>query len=109
MSIGPMSSIAASIAGSPLAQTHGPNTARASHDVNVQQLQAQNELKAETAEGVGATDGENNETSDRDADGRRLWEIAPKARRKTSEEDSPPPPLSKDATGEAGQMLDLSG
>jgi hypothetical protein len=109
MSIGPTSSIAASVAGAPLAQTHAAHTARAGHDAAAQQLQAQNKLLTEKAEGVGATDGEDNETSDRDADGRRLWEAAAKTRRKASQEDAPPPPLSKDTTGEAGQTLDLSG
>jgi hypothetical protein len=108
MSIGPTSAITASVAGAPLAQTHGAHAARASHDVSAQQLQIQSNQRAETAEGVGATDGEDNQTSDRDADGRRLWEVTAKARRNAAQEEAPPT-LSKDATGEAGHALDLSG
>jgi hypothetical protein len=108
MSIGPMNSIAASVAGAPLAQSHASHSGRVSQDVSAQQLQALNAEHAEQAEGVGTTDGEDTETSDRDADGRRLWEAPPKTGRKSAGLE-PRQQLSKDVTGEAGQTLDLSG
>ena len=111
MSIGPINSITASIAGAGHAHTHGADSARANHELAAQQLRAASLTRAATAEGVGATDGEDNEASDRDADGRRLWEVTPTAHRKSPTEESPEPPtpVSKDATGESGHSLDLSG
>ena len=68
--------------------------------------------KAKRAEGLGATDADK-ETSDRDADGRRLWEFGRNKddSDKTSEESGQThaPRQSKDATGESGGLLDLTG
>lgn len=109
MSIGPLNPIAASIAGAPSGHTAGADSARALHQAANQQVLAQNNVRAENAAGIGATDGEDNETSDRDADGRRLWE-APLAKRPAdATEPAAEPPHSRDPTGESGQTLDLSG
>ena len=108
MSIGPMSGIAASFAGTPLAQTKGSETDRTQQDVSGQQLRAASEKKAEAAAGIGETDGQDHETAERDADGHRPWEIP--ARRAPGDESAPPiPPQSKDPSGESGGLLDLSG
>lgn len=110
MSIGPLNPVAASIVGTPSAHTAGAESARALHEAANQQVQAHNNVRAENAAGVGATDGEDNQASDRDADGRRLWERpatrrhAPAAGDATSQT-----PLSRDPSGESGQTLDLSG
>lgn len=72
--------------------------------------------KAQRAEGLGATDADK-ETSDRDADGRRLWERtqestdeAVQEEASTDEENADGSPRqSKDATGESGGLLDLTG
>ncbi|HEY2412199.1 MAG TPA: hypothetical protein VGI40_08155 [Pirellulaceae bacterium] len=67
---------------------------------------------AENAAGIGQTE-EDASTTDRDADGRRLWENT--RRKKTtaaataSTTDSPLPPISKDPTGACGNQLDLVG
>jgi len=112
MSVGPMGGIAASAAGSPLAQTKGAETERARQDAGAQQRRVDSDQKAESAAGIGETNGEDHETEDRDADGRRLWE---EPAEKTAEEETegdaatPPPRLSKDVTGESGNLLDLSG
>jgi hypothetical protein len=105
-----MSSIAASLAGAPVAQTTASEGERAQQAAG-QKLRAQVAAQAELTAGVGATDGEEHSTNDRDADGRRLWE-APLQRARQDEvetADPAPPHLSKDPTGEAGQTLDLSG
>ena len=59
---------------------------------------------------IGATDGEEHATNERDADGRRLWE-APLGEKTAAEGDETKPQerRSKDPHGECGNQLDLSG
>lgn len=86
----------------------------AQNDAASQLRKAQGEQKAQRAEGLGATDADS-ETSDRDADGRRLWEDMKKNTQQQAEEnatDHDPlrePPVSKDPTGASGNVLDLQG
>ena len=75
MSIGPLSGIAGSVAGTSLAQTRGSEIDRAQQESAARELRARSEQKAETAAGVGQADGDNHQTAERDADGRRLWEF----------------------------------
>ena len=109
MNVGPLGMIG-SIAGSPLAQTKGSDIDKNKTDTGNQQRQVETNLKAEAAEGIGTTQ-EDSETSDRDADGRRLWELDGTARKAAAEETSEEytPPQAKDPTGERGGTLDLSG
>ena len=110
MSVGPLGGIAGSAAGSPLAQTQGSDVERAGQDTSNQQRRIQNEQKAESAAGIGETDGEDHETAQRDADGRRLWEEPPGTRETTEAgEDAAAPRQSKDASGQSGNRLDLTG
>ena len=65
---------------------------------------------AENAAGIGQTE-EDAGTTDRDADGRRLWENTrrKKAAAGTAAAESTTPPISKDPTGACGIQLDLMG
>ena len=105
MSVGPLGGIAASAAGSPLAQTKGSETERAQQDAGSQQRRIETDQKAEDAAGIGEADGEDHETAERDANGRLAWKLPEE---KAAENDAPPP-QSKDATGQSGNLLDLSG
>jgi hypothetical protein len=85
---------------------------RAQQDNTGAERRIQSDRKAEHASGIGETDGEDHETAERDADGRRIWE----ERSGSTENDSPETdapaqdhPVSKDATGQRGNLLDLSG
>ena len=112
MSLGPLGGIAGSAAGSPLAQTKSSDVERAQQDTGNQQRRVQTDQKAEDAAGIGETDGEDHETAERDADGRRLWEEpAPGSAPDAPEEDASRPVdrRSKDTTGQAGNLLDLTG
>ena len=66
--------------------------------------------RAESAQGIGETE-EESEASDRDADGRRLWERQQK--KKPAEEEqtasTPPETHAKDPEGISGGILDLTG
>jgi hypothetical protein len=111
MSIGPMGMIG-SAAGSPLAQGQGNEVQRAQQDTADSARQMQMNEKAEEASGVGQTE-QDEEASDRDADGRRPWEIGPE---NTDDQpadstagDSHALHQSKDPTGQRGRQLDLSG
>jgi hypothetical protein len=73
MSIGPLASLPASVAGQSLAQAQGSEVERAALETGAQQHRVAGEKKAEAAAGVGTTDAEG-EAQERDADGRRMWE-----------------------------------
>ena len=73
MSMVPMGGIVGSAAGAPLSQTAGSETEAAKKDATAQSRKAEADNKAEQASGIGQTE-QDEGTSDRDADGRRLWE-----------------------------------
>jgi hypothetical protein len=108
MSIGPMGGLAGSAAGSPLAQTSGSEVERAEQDAVGQKRRTQMDQKAENAAGIGETNGEDHETEERDADGRRLWEESPPTNQPPDAPDADAR-ASKDASGQRGNLLDLSG
>jgi hypothetical protein len=107
MSIGPLGTIG-SLAATPLPQraAEADKTQRESTD---QARAAQGQLAAEAAAGIGETE-EDSQASERDADGRRLWE-APPAKQSSAEAspETPSPQLVKDPTGDSGSELDLVG
>jgi hypothetical protein len=78
MSVGPTASIAYSVAGGSLAQTTGPDAIRARQDAVVQQRSLEATQQTEDASGIGQTDGEDNQTNERDADGRTPWMLGRK-------------------------------
>ena len=111
MSVGPLGAVPASVAGSPLAQTKGSEIDRAQQDVAGQERRVQADLKAESAAGIGQADGEDHETAERDADGRRVWERLAGKRPddQTAAPHSAASPQSKDASGQSGNLFDLTG
>jgi len=109
MSIGPLSFVSVG-AGTPLAQAKGSDADRIEQESSAAQGRFHNELKAEEAAGIGQTDGEDHETEDRDADGRRLWELPPKAAEAIEETSmTTDEPHIRDPHGELGNKLDLTG
>lgn len=105
MSIGPLGPLPAA-AGTPLAQTRG--------DLENSQVVRENQERkiagnrqAEAAAGIGETDGEDHQTEERDADGRRPWEIPPPRKQEADSTEQKATP--KDPQGTLGQLLDLSG
>lgn len=112
MSTGPLGALG-SAAGSPLAQSHGSDIQRAAQDRNVQERQVDGVKQAENAAGIGETDGKDNDSHERDADGRRIWEDQKRSAKKktenTDEAGSTSTAKGRDASGERGNELDLSG
>lgn len=109
MTMTPLGGILGSAAGVPLSQTAGTDTERAQKDSAVQQRQIDTQQRAERAAGIGQTE-QDQESSERDADGRRPWESPTHPAKPTSNANSPDViRLSKDATGFAGTQLDLTG
>lgn len=109
MTMLPLGGLVGSAAGAPLSQTAGSEVERTQKDALAQQRQVENEYQAERAAGIGETD-EDRESSERDADGRRLWEAPPEAAHSDEgEPDATLPRQSKDATGQSGTQLDLTG
>jgi hypothetical protein len=106
MSVGP-TTFAASLAATSLSQARGSETERAQHETAAKERQIEGDRHAESAAGVGTTEGDE-ATGDRDADGRRLWERPPtgKATSEVADETSLP---TKDPTGQSGSLLDLTG
>jgi hypothetical protein len=110
MTLGPLGFFG-SIAATPAAQRSG-DTDRVQHDTARQHAEVKNELSAETAAGIGETDGDEHGANERDADGRRPWEIGPDAKKPegaVTPSDAPPIRQSKDVTGTTGGQLDLTG
>lgn len=106
MSVGPMG-MAGSAAGAPLAQGKGSDVNRSQQDTGEQNRQTQAAEKAEKAAGIGETE-QDQEASDRDADGRRLWEHVPEGK-DNEEEQNEEKHAGRDPTGQVGGRLDLNG
>ncbi len=82
MSMGSVGGIVNSAAGAPISQTAGSETERAQKDSLAQHREIDSNQRSERAAGIGQTE-QDQESSERDADGRRLWEApAKRARRK---------------------------
>jgi hypothetical protein len=112
MSVGSLGGIIGSSAGAPRSQTAGSETERLQKDSQSHGRQVDAGQKAERAAGIGHTE-QDQESAERDADGRRLWE-APAERDKAKAEKQAEPAMptarqSKDATGQTGTQLDLTG
>ena len=106
MSVGPMGMMS-SIAGSPVSRAS--DTERIQQDSTAQTRQTQSQQNAESAAGIGETK-QDQETSDRDADGHRLWEQPPRAdQQPDAEQESDSESQSRDPSGNRGANLDLSG
>jgi hypothetical protein len=105
------SSVAAA-AGSSLAQASGPDTTLAHQDVFVQQRGIESAQQAEDAQGIGLTDGEDNQTNERDADGRTPWMLGARHPAPAADEtadDSTAAAEPSDSSDDPGSHLDLSG
>lgn len=108
MNFGITSGLPASIAGIPVAQTGSSEVDRARSEAAAQRRAAATDAKAEQAAGIGETDGNDHEVSERDADGRRPWEFGPAGRQQPADE-QPTARQSRDLSGESGGQLDLTG
>jgi hypothetical protein len=114
--VGPLGGIPASAAGAPLSQARGSDAERNAQDVNSSERKSKSADKAEMAAGIGQTE-EDQGTSERDADGRRLWEepagaeAATEQEEQSSDETDPHSdrPTTKDARGQTGNQIDLTG
>jgi hypothetical protein len=108
MSIGPLG-IASSVAGGQLANRTA-ELDRAQQEAGNQDRRISSETKANDAAGLAATDGEDTQTEERDADGRRLWERPSQPSRASQTTDpAEAPRQSKDPAGARGNQLDLTG
>jgi hypothetical protein len=109
MSIGSLGLIG-SLVTTPLAQKAN-DADKTVRDAADQAREVQANRQAEAAAGIGETE-EDSQASERDADGRRLWE-QPLAKQTPPEESDESeealPLLSKDPSGESGGELDLLG
>ena len=108
MNIGATTGALGSAAGAPLSQTAGAETERTQKDAAVQQRMADAQTKSEKASGIGQME-QDQEASERDADGRRLWEDTAKKKADVAADGNEALRQAKDATGMSGNSLDLTG
>jgi hypothetical protein len=104
-------SIIATAAATQVAQTRSSDVERVQQETAVHERAVESTAEAEAAEGIGTTN-EEQAASDRDADGRRPWEIGPQENPDDSANlsgDSTSSQRAKDPTGQTGSQLDLSG
>lgn len=108
MNIGPTSVSLGGLAATPLAQSKGKELDRSAEAAAQDAHRLHSEKLAERANGVGQTDGEDHQAEERDADGRRPWEIPDRAR-PTQSNDSSGGQQGPDPSGQLGRLIDLSG
>lgn len=112
MSVGPIGGVLSSAAGAPLSQTAGSEAERAKAEGASQARTRDAAEQAERSSGVGQTQ-EDQGASDRDADGRRMWELPQEGGGADDQNDpsntTAASKRAKDATGAAGNSLDLTG
>jgi hypothetical protein len=110
MSVGITGGLIGSAAGAPLSQTAGAETERTQKDSAARERLADNQTKSERASGVGTTE-QDQQTDERDADGRRMYEQSGRGADETDAESpaTEPPRRVKDPTGQSGNALDLTG
>ena len=97
--------VAAGVAGSSQAQRQTSATDQATQDAAAHQRKTDSAERAVKAAGFNTTEGENQTSSDRDADGRRAWEW----NLKNKSQERPVRDKSIDPSGQTGNSLDLSG
>lgn len=107
MNVGATTGSIASAAGAPLSQTTGSETERARDSAGREKAVDAKE-RSEQASGIGTTQ-EDSESSERDADGRRLWEENAKKGKQTAVDAEQVERKAKDPTGMSGNSLDLTG
>jgi hypothetical protein len=109
MTMLPIGGLVSSAAGVPLSQSAG-ETERTQKESQSQSRQIDVSQRAERAAGIGQTE-EDQESSERDADGRRLWEAPAQQGSETQPENATEAAhrQSKDASGQSGTRLDLMG
>jgi hypothetical protein len=110
MSMVPLGGLLSSTAGTALSQTTGSDTERTQKEGVSQRRSADADQHAEKSAGIGQTE-QDQQTGERDADGRRLWEqpAIPKKVPETAVESDADSRQSKDPTGQSGTKLDLTG
>ena len=100
-----------SVATGQLQQTRGADVDRAAQDATKQARATEAAERAENAAGIGEMEQEQG-TSERDADGRRLWEKRSKPAPLTPPNDpaeASAAARSRDPSGDSGTQLDLTG
>ncbi len=108
MNVGVTTGALGSAAGAPLSQTKGSEAERAQKDAGARERLVDGQNRSEKASGIGTTD-EDQQTDERDADGRRLWETQGKKKAADGEGESEQERRAKDPTGMSGNELDLTG
>ncbi len=110
MSIGAFGGLQGAAAGAPLSQTKGSEIEKNSQQASAAKRGADAGAKAEEAAGVGTTE-EDQGASDRDADGRRMYEdtVEIESTEETEPEAITEAPKGNNTTAKSGNQLDLMG
>ena len=107
MSIGP-SGITSSLAGSPQSKSSGTDVVQRQQEASNSARELHMDRKAESASGIGETE-QDESTSDRDSDGRRMWERKPPREGQSTDLAGPDHSPGPDTANGKGQHLDLNG
>jgi hypothetical protein len=105
MSIGNLGWVG-SIAAATTAQAKAADVDKAKHDTAASQVRDQSAERSQEAAGIGRTH-EDAQSQDRDADGRRPWEI-PLHEKNAPGDSEALPPRSKDPSRQTGEQIDFS-
>ncbi len=98
-------------AATPLPQAKGSDADRSVQETAAQKSEQLSDLKAELAAGIGEADGDNRKIEEREGDGRMLWQASASGNPAITggESSGTPLPCSRDASGNCGNLLDLTG
>jgi len=105
MSIGNFSPLAASLAGTHMAERNSGSVDRLAADARAHDRKVDSQMKAVEAQGLSGDDKESEATSgDRDADGRQAWQWSQQRQRQQEGGQKV-----RNLSGKVGQTLDLDG
>ena len=96
-------------AGSQMAEKQADGPEKQAHSNTNAQRKQDSVERAEKAESAEFVRDDSAETSDRDADGRQVWQRIRKNSEQNSEKSEEKKELPKDPTGKLGSILDISG
>ncbi len=109
MSVGGNIPVLSGVPAVPMAQARGKEVDRVGEEISQHSLRRSTEKAAEAAGGIGETDGQDHHTEERDADGRRPWEVPVPENKCPPEGEISPGSSPKDPFRSVGRLVDLCG
>ena len=92
-----------------MAQARGSEIDRIQQENTARELRARSRQQAEMAAGIGEADGDNHQSDERDADGRRLWEFPQPSGKEDAGQEEASRSQGRGTPSQNSNLLDLTG